>query len=66
MFTQSGTNTTKHKLMQNASPLEQLLSDSLLPLRSYSLSSRVQFMAGSNRVEESRKICLPTGSRFQE
>jgi E3 ubiquitin-protein ligase UBR4 len=58
-FTQSGTSRTKHKLMQNASPLEQLFSDSLLLLQSYYLASRVQFMADSNRLEESRKICLP-------
>lgn len=58
-FTQSGTSRTKHKLMQNASPLEQLFSDSLLLLQSYYLASRGQFMADSNRLEESRKICLP-------
>ena len=60
-FTQSGTSRTKHKLMQNASPLEQLFSDSLLLLQSYYLASCVQSMADStpNRLEESRKICLP-------
>lgn len=60
-FTQSGAGRTKHKLMQNTSPSEQLFSDSLLLLQSYYLASRVQFMADStpNRLEESRNICLP-------
>lgn len=60
-FTQSSTSRTKHKLVQNASPLEQLFSDSLLLLQSYYLASRVQSMADytPSRLEESRKICLP-------
>lgn len=60
-LTQSGLSRTKHKLAQNASPLEQLFSDSLLLLQSYYLACRAQFMAEStpNRLEESRKHCMP-------
>ncbi|XP_024381357.1 auxin transport protein BIG isoform X3 [Physcomitrium patens] len=57
---QSSANRTKQKLMQNASPTEQLLSDSLLLLQSYYLACRVQFKAefAPNRHEESRKLCM--------
>lgn len=60
-FSQSGTQRSKQKLIQNASSLEQLFSDSLLLLHSYFLAFRTQLAADSfqSRLEGSRRNCLP-------
>lgn len=60
-FPGSSTSRTKYKLMQNASSLEHMFSDSLHLLHCYYLASRVQLAVDSmdSRLEESRKKCLP-------